>query len=70
MKLTVFTCDHCEKQVHSGGIIESVEITFGGNGAARDKIDGIDLCRECFGNVVSAIRARTTSRVTSDHRGS
>jgi len=54
-----YTCDHCCIVFEEGGVITFVEVTFGGDGAARDKIDGIDLCRSCYGNLVSSIREAT-----------
>jgi len=59
MKQTIYNCDHCWKQVQKTGIVECVEVVFGGDGAARSKVDGIDLCRECYGELVSAIRGAT-----------
>lgn len=55
-----YTCDHCQITFEEGGVITFVEVTFGGNGAARDKIDGIDLCRSCYGKLTLAIRAATS----------
>lgn len=63
MKRTIFICDHCDKQTLETGIVTFVEVIFGGDGAARDKIDGIDLCRECYGKLVLAIRCATSSHV-------
>jgi hypothetical protein len=59
-KQTIHICDRCEKQVPEDGMISFVEVTFGGHGAAKDTVNGIDLCRGCYSGLIRAIRDWTT----------
>lgn len=57
-KITVATCDRCGVSFPDGSPkdgVTYVEVLFGGSGAARSSRNGIDLCRDCYGNLVSAI---------------
>jgi hypothetical protein len=56
-----YTCDRCGIIFEEGGVITNVEITFSGNGAMKDRVDGVDLCRSCYGKLVDAIREATSN---------
>ena len=56
-KTYIYTCDRCKTEgENQSAFVTEVEIFFGGCGAARDNINSIDLCRKCYGELVSAIK--------------
>lgn len=59
-------CDHCGVPgVNDDAYVLSVEVRCGGMGAdKRDVINGIDLCRKCYVELVQAIIDKT-KRVTT-----
>jgi hypothetical protein len=50
----IITCDRCGTE--EGPFVTSVELTIGGNGAAKDSWHG-DLCRKCYSDTHSLMRA-------------
>lgn len=59
MKQLIYICDRCGLHAQEAGMVCLVEVTFGGDGAAKDSVSGIDLCRGCYSGLVSAIRECT-----------
>jgi len=57
MKRTTYVCDKCNCQSENESeMVLYVEVTYCGHGAAKDNINGIDLCRKCYSDMVTMIR--------------
>lgn len=67
MRDTSIICDRCNGRYPDEytAVITGVEITYGGNGAVKDIINNIDLCRSCYGYVVGQIKYALKSPMMS-----
>jgi hypothetical protein len=69
VKLEHYLCDHCGNHFQPNATegVTNVALTVGGNGAAKDTFNS-DLCRECYGKLITDIRYMFSTRPTDATR--